>query len=64
RQAIAVDRLMLHAWRLGITHPKTGEWMQTEAPIPAEFAPWTDQVTERLDQIRLIRDSNEFDALW
>lgn len=64
RQPNNVNRLMLHAWRLGITHPKTGEWIQTEAPIPDEFTPWTDQVTERLDQIRLIRDSKEFDALW
>ncbi len=55
---------MLHAWRLGITHPKTGEWIQKEAPIPEEFAPWSEQVTERLNQIRLIGDSKEFDALW
>ena len=64
RQATKASRLMLHAWRLGVTHPKTGEWIQKEAPIPDEFHPWCDEVTERLDQIRLIKDSNEFDALW
>ena len=64
RQVRAVSRLMLHAWRLGVTHPVTGEWVQNEAPIPKEFHLWTDQVTERLTQIRAIRDSKEFDALW
>lgn len=64
RQAGNTKRLMLHAWRLGVTHPTSGEWMQMEAPIPDEFAPWTNQVTGRLEQIRLIRDHKEFDALW
>lgn len=64
RQAVSCNRLMLHAWRLGFTHPQTGDWIQQEAPIPEEFHPWTDKVTERLAQIRLIHDSSEFDALW
>lgn len=64
RQTLKASRLMLHAWRLGVTHPKTGEWIQKEAPIPEDFLPWCDEVTERLDQIRLIKDSKEFDALW
>ncbi len=64
RQPIATNRLMLHAWRLGITHPATGEWIQQEAPIPQEFQTWADKVTERLRQIRLIRNHKEFDALW
>ena len=64
RQPFRTSRLMLHAWRLGVTHPKTGEWIQNEAPIPEEFRPWCNEVTERLDQIRLIKDSKEFDALW
>jgi len=33
-------RLMLHAWRLAFRHPKTGEEMRLEAPIPAEFPPY------------------------
>lgn len=64
RQTIAVERLMLHAWRLGITHPGTGKWIQKEAPIPPEFGPWTEHVTEQLDQIRLIRDREGLDTLW
>lgn len=64
RQPGNTNRLMLHAWRLGVTHPTSGEWIQMEAPIPDEFSPWTNQVTERLQQIRLIRDNKEFDALW
>ena len=64
RQVRDMPRLMLHAWRLGVTHPVTGEWIQTEAPVPEEFEPWTGQVLERLDQIRQLKDSREFDALW
>jgi 23S rRNA pseudouridine1911/1915/1917 synthase len=31
-------RLMLHAWRLALPHPITGEPLRLEAPIPADFA--------------------------
>ena len=58
------SRLMLHAWRLGITHPKTGEWIQKEAPIPEEFWPWCDEATEYLERIRVSKNSKEFSALW
>lgn len=30
-------RQLLHAWRLGITHPATGEALTFEAPVPADF---------------------------
>ena len=32
------SRQMLHAWRLGFTHPTTHEWRDFEAPLPADFA--------------------------
>lgn len=32
-----VHRQLLHAWRLGITHPRTGEEMVWEAPLPVDF---------------------------
>jgi 23S rRNA pseudouridine1911/1915/1917 synthase len=32
-----VHRQLLHAWRLGVTHPRTGEAMQWEAPLPEDF---------------------------
>jgi len=31
-------RQMLHAWRLSITHPVTGQKMAFEAPLPKDFA--------------------------
>jgi 23S rRNA pseudouridine1911/1915/1917 synthase len=31
-------RQMLHAWKLGFHHPRTGEWKNFEAPLPADFA--------------------------
>ncbi|MFC2108560.1 RluA family pseudouridine synthase [Candidatus Bipolaricaulota bacterium] len=31
------DRLMLHAWRLEIRHPISGEQMEFRSPIPANF---------------------------
>lgn len=33
----AVHRQMLHAWRLALTHPNTGEQLQFEAPIPEDM---------------------------
>ena len=30
-------RQMLHSWRLGFTHPRTGEWMEFQSPTPPDF---------------------------
>ena len=38
RPAPGIPRLMLHAWRLELPHPVTGEPLAIEAPIPADFA--------------------------
>ena len=43
RQKAQPGRLMLHARRLSITHPTTGERLTFRANIPKEFTPWTDQ---------------------
>ena len=32
-----VLRQLLHAWRLGVTHPRTGEQLTWEAPLPEDF---------------------------
>jgi 23S rRNA pseudouridine1911/1915/1917 synthase len=32
-----IDRQFLHAWRLGFTHPRSGEWIQLEAPPPEDL---------------------------
>ncbi len=40
KQRAKTGRLMLHAWRLALTHPSTGERIAMEAPIPAEYTPW------------------------
>ena len=37
RQSPRPERLMLHAWRLGFTHPDTGQFKTHEAPPPPEF---------------------------
>ena len=34
----SVKRQMLHAWRLGFTHPQTSEWMSFESPLPEDMA--------------------------
>ena len=31
------SRQMLHAWKLGFAHPRTGEWKRFEAPMPDDF---------------------------
>jgi len=35
---IDVDRPMLHAYKLGFTHPRTGNWLEFEAPVPEDMA--------------------------
>ena len=34
----SIPRQMLHAWRLGFTHPQSGEWMVFESPLPEDMA--------------------------
>lgn len=40
RQKAQPGRMMLHAWRLGFTHPSTEGRMEFEAPVPPEYRPW------------------------
>lgn len=39
KPSLLVDfpRQMLHAWKLGFHHPRTGEWRNFEAPLPDDF---------------------------
>jgi len=37
RFAKNLPRQMLHAWKLGFRHPRTGEWKNFEAPLPSDF---------------------------
>ena len=37
KQRFALGGQLLHAFRLTLTHPRTGERMQFEAPLPADF---------------------------
>ena len=43
----AVPRQMLHAWRLGLTHPHTGELMTFEAPIPEDMEALMEELEDR-----------------
>jgi 23S rRNA pseudouridine1911/1915/1917 synthase len=38
KRAGAFPRQMLHAWKLAFRHPRTGEVMTFEAPVPPDFA--------------------------
>jgi 23S rRNA pseudouridine1911/1915/1917 synthase len=40
RQTAQTGRLMLHAWRLAIDHPETGERLRFQSQIPPEYTPW------------------------
>jgi 23S rRNA pseudouridine1911/1915/1917 synthase len=37
---ISVARPLLHAYKLGLTHPRTGEFMEFTAPMPDDFEPY------------------------
>ena len=43
KQLAQPGRLMLHAHKLTITHPRTQESIQFIAPLPAEYEPWTNK---------------------
>lgn len=64
RQVRKMPRLMLHAWRLGITHPTTGLSLQNEAAIPQEFHPWTHQVRDKLEMIRDLETKDGLHTFW
>lgn len=40
RFRVKAERQLLHAWKLGLFHPRTDNWMEFEAPLPADFANW------------------------
>ncbi|MGI9087370.1 MAG: RluA family pseudouridine synthase [Chthoniobacterales bacterium] len=44
RLAKIAPRQMLHAWRLGFTHPRSNEWREFEAPWPPDFQAIMDEV--------------------
>lgn len=39
-----LERQLLHARRLGFTHPMTGQFLQLEAPLPADMALWANRL--------------------
>lgn len=46
RLAKDFPRQMLHAWKLGLRHPRTEEWKNFEAPLPDDFAAAVDLAIE------------------
>lgn len=45
--AFGMERQALHAFRLGLTHPMTRQWMEFEAPLPEDMA----SCLERLESL-------------
>jgi len=43
KQKCHPGRLMLHAYKLSITHPITQERLHFQAPLPQEYNPWIEQ---------------------
>ena len=46
RSPYGVPRQMLHAWQLSFVHPLTGEELDFEAPLPADFEAVLDEITD------------------
>jgi 23S rRNA pseudouridine1911/1915/1917 synthase len=34
---VKAERHLLHAWKLGLFHPRTDAWMEFEAPLPSDL---------------------------
>ena len=47
KHAGTFPRQMLHAWKLAFQHPRTGERMMFEAPVPPDFADAMRQIAEK-----------------
>ncbi|HEY6069943.1 MAG TPA: RluA family pseudouridine synthase, partial [Chthoniobacterales bacterium] len=47
RFAKTFPRQMLHAWKLGFQHPRSDEWKNFEAPLPADFEAAVATLSER-----------------
>lgn len=52
KQKRDTGRLMLHAWRLKVTHPHSKEALQNEAPFPTEYQPWLEGMEGTLEKVR------------
>jgi 23S rRNA pseudouridine1911/1915/1917 synthase len=37
RDEVLIGRQALHAFRLRFRHPRAGEWMEVEAPLPPDM---------------------------
>ena len=46
KQKFKLNGQLLHAWRLKLTHPKTGEEMTFEAPLPDYFTAVLNKLNE------------------
>ena len=51
RQSAQTGRLMLHAWKLSIDHPRTNERLHFSAPIPPEFTPWLQSLDQPIESL-------------
>ena len=52
---MTAERQLLHAWKLGLFHPRTNEWMEFQAPLPADFTSWlhTEPSTDTTRETRI-----------
>ncbi|MEM1506527.1 RluA family pseudouridine synthase, partial [Domibacillus sp. 8LH] len=44
RKTLDANGQVLHAKSLAFTHPRTGEWLKFEAPLPTDFADVIDYI--------------------
>jgi 23S rRNA pseudouridine1911/1915/1917 synthase len=51
----SAKRQMLHAWRLGFTHPQTSEWMSFESPLPEDMAAIIQSIRDSEYQVSVIK---------
>ena len=40
KSEIALARPLLHAYKLGFRHPRSGKFLEFQAPMPPDFRPW------------------------
>ena len=58
RRSPLIARQALHAWRLGLRLPSTGEWREFEAPLPADMVAAIEELRARYDVEPALRSAS------
>jgi 23S rRNA pseudouridine1911/1915/1917 synthase len=51
---LELPRQALHAARIELRHPRTGEWVRVESPLPRDLTAFLDCIAQEADRVRML----------